>query len=126
MRDKLNITILLILAAMALLVIYILAARPAEATGLDYVCLYSDSCQEPEVTPTDEPEITPSVTEEPTPTATPTASPKTDPVPHEWRSDGRSDGLCSKPPCVTPGQVPAGPPATGRGQDLLPVGYSPK
>lgn len=71
---------------------------------------------EPTVEVTVEPSIDPSIT--PVETVTPTNAPSNNTTVEnhgDGKSDGRSDGLCSKPPCVSGNNIPAGPPATGRG-----------
>jgi hypothetical protein len=68
----------------------------------------------PEISPEVSPEVTPSIEVTPEPTATPAATTTTTGT---GGGDGRSDGLSSCPDCTKAHNavVPAGPPATGKG-----------
>lgn len=71
----------------------------------------------PEISPEVSPEVTPSIEVTPEPTATPSAT--TTSTGGTGGGDGRSDGLSSCPDCTKAHNnnavIPAGPPATGRG-----------
>lgn len=85
------------------------------------VCEDWEKC-EYEVTPTPTVEVTPTpecdqdqcITPTEEPTATPSVVP-TDTPNQGGQGDGKSDGRSSCPSCTATPNIPAGPPATGRG-----------